>query len=218
MPKITSNTIVKNGMPFIGKILEQVEPFVDEMIITVSEKSTDGTVLEIETLRQKHPDKVFVDTENVVSPKYLTDVRNNQVKKSHGDWILILDDDDYWTPDQLQFCISELDKDPSVLCYAVNPYQLIDFENHDTSWSKKYFSKFLRRDGLRFKYPWPRELPIDSNGVNLYWKDNPAVKKLPYRLYHLSYLKSGSFRKEEWGKKYEDKVGLSSKLPQKVVI
>jgi glycosyltransferase involved in cell wall biosynthesis len=216
--KITSTTIVKNGMPFIGKILEQAEPLMDEMIITISEKSTDGSILEVEMFRQKHPDKVFVNTENVIAPSHLTGVRNDQVKKSHGDWILMLDDDDYWPQDQLQLCIEELDKDPEVLCYAVNPYQLIDYENHDASWSKKFFSKFIRRDGLTFKYPWPRELPIDSNGVKLYWKDNPKVKKLPYRFYHLSHIKGGSFRKESWGKKYEDKIGIIQKLPQKVII
>lgn len=211
---ISSNTIVRDGMPFIGKVLTQVAPYMEEMIITISEKSTDGTLTEIKKIQELYPNKVILNTENVASPGELTSVRNEQVKLTKSDWILFLDDDDYWPKDQLELCLAELDKDPNVLAYSVNPYQLIDMEHYDRSWIHKYFSKFLRREGLRYIKPWPRDLPADKDNKPLYHKWHPQVKNLPYKFYHLSYLKNKSFRTEEWAKDFKFKIGKSEKLPK----
>lgn len=205
-------------MPFIGKVLEQVAPFMEQMIITLSAKSSDGTFEELKRIKAKYPDKIVWDFENVSSPGELTDIRNQQVQKTKSDWILFLDDDDYWSSDQLELCLSELDKDPNILAYSVNPYQLTDWEHYDTSWNGKSFSKFLRKEGLRFVYPWPRDMPADKNGKLLYWKTNPQVKCLPYKFYHLSYLKPDSFRKENWAGSFRFKYGRTEKLEKPLKI
>lgn len=218
MPKITSNTICKNGMPFIGKVLEQVEPYMEEMIIHLSAKSNDGTRKVLQDLAEKYP-KIKLFEENVAIPAQLTEIRNRQVKMTKSDWILFLDDDDYWPKDQFELCLNELDKDPNVLSYSVNPYQLVDFENEDMSWKgKKYFAKFLRREGLRYIFPWPRDLPADKDNVPLYWKTHPQAKTLPYRFYHLALMKDHSFRSEEWAKKfvYPQRKLLKLKEPLKI--
>lgn len=202
MPKTSSNTIVKNGMPFIGKVLEQVEPYMEEMIIHLSIKSNDGTKEVLEEMAKKYP-KIKLFEENVSSPAQLTEIRNKQVEMTKSDWILFLDDDDYWPKDQLELCLKELDKDPKVLSYSVNPYQLVDWEHEDISWAgKKYFAKFLRREGLRYIYPWPRDLPADKHGRPVYWKTHPQAKTLPYKFYHLALIKGHSFRSEGWAGKF----------------
>jgi len=227
--RITSHTLVRNGMPYIGKVLRQVAPFMDEMVICLSEGSNDGTEAEIRKVLEPYWDKVIWMTENVgdkvvwinedvATKEELTDVENEMVRRSTGDWVLFLSDDDYWPEDQLKLCLAELDKDPNVLCYAVNPYQLIDLETHDDGWRNKWFSKFLRNKDLNFKFPWPQDMPY-SGDISLYWRHSPdVVKKLPHRFYHLSYLKEGSFRKEEWATKWrhrEERV-ISRKMPHKI--
>jgi glycosyltransferase involved in cell wall biosynthesis len=216
--KISSNTIVKQGMPFIGKVLEQVAPYMEKMIIHLSTKSTDGTFSVINQLNYAYPDKIELYLENVDNIGQLTSIRNEQVKKTKSDWILFLDDDDYWATDQLELCLNELDKDPNILAYSVNPYQLTDWEHYDTSWNNRSFSKFLRRKGLQFIHPYPRDMPADKNEKLLYWKTNALVKKLPYKFYHLSYLKNNSFRNEEWAKKFAFQKGRSEKLEKPLKI
>lgn len=219
---ITSNTIVKNGMPFIGVVLEQVAPYMDEMIITISKESSDGTLDVLLQLKEKYESKVFINLESVKEPGELTEIRNQQKQNSKGDWILFLDDDDYWPRDQLKLCMLDIEKDELInagfLAYSVSPYQLIDFEHYDTSWNGKSFSKWLKNTpGLQYIKPWPRDLPANE-GVPLYWKTHPKVKTLPYRFYHLSYLKSGSFRNEEWAKVFSHKIGKPERLTKPVVL
>ena len=203
MFKIISNTIVRDGMPFIGKVLEQVVPLMDKMVITLSEKSSDGTKDEILKISTKYPNKIILLYENVETRSLLTGERNRQLQNSDSEWVMILDDDDYWEIDQLEKCLAELPKDQEILACAVNPIQLLDKETFN-SWrdGKRWFSKFLRKTpDLHFINPWPRDMPI--NGEILHWKYSKKIKYLSYRFYHLSDLKTGSFRKiEDWSKKF----------------
>ena len=223
MTRISSNTIVKNGMPFIGKVLRQVAPLVDELIITISEKSEDETIKEVSRVFEDFPGKVFVDFENVTLPAELTQVEQAQVDRSKGDWILFLSDDDYWPTEELRGCLNELDKDKNILAYDVSPYQLMNEFQHDTRWrGHKWFSKFLRREGLRYIKDWPEELPADKDGNPLYWRTHKQVKHFPYYFYHLALLKDYSFRTEPWmkphnsNKAYRDQV--AGDLPQRVFL
>ena len=218
MATISANTIVRNGMPFIGKVLRQVAPLVDELRITISEKSNDGTVREVDKVFEDFPGKVFVDFENVENQGELTQVQQAQADKSTGEWILFLSDDDYWPINEFRKCVVELDKNPDVLAYSINPYQLLDYEHYDASWNNKSFSKFLRKEGMKYIGTWPRELPSDKYGKPLYWKTHARVQRLQHRFYHLSYLKDSSFRNEEWAKQFRFKRGKPVKLPHPVQI
>src|SRR3990167_10619265 len=175
---ITSNTLVCNGMPFIGKVLKQVAPYMDEMVICLSEKSNDGTEQEIKTALKDYWHKVVWMTENVQSKGKLTDVENQMNEKSTSEWVLFLSDDDYWTPDQLELCLAELDKNKDILSYSVSPYQLLDFEHYDSTWGQKFFAKFLRLEGLFYRFPWPQDMPCDATGTPLYWRTHPKIKVL----------------------------------------
>lgn len=189
-------------MPFIEKVLKQVEPFMEKMVITLSEKSNDGTAAIVHRFKQEHPQKVILLTENVKEPAQLTEERNKQLVHSPSDWILFLDDDDYWPVSQLQKCLKFLDKDKDTLAYAVSSYHLLDTEHCDYRSLFKFYSKFLRNtEGLHYLRTWPRDMPADKNEIFLHWESHPKVKILPYKFYHLMELKNHSFRKHEnWHK------------------
>src|SRR5688572_8530366 len=99
---IVSHSIVKNGQPFLDLILRQVEPYMNRMLITISEKSTDDSLEVLRKLEHDFPKKVRISFENVSDPSELTKERQKQVKDSYEDWILFLDDDDYWPEESLK--------------------------------------------------------------------------------------------------------------------
>ena len=182
--KIASNTIIKDGMPFIGKVLEQVEPYMDEMFITLSEKSTDGTKEIVEAFAKKYPNKVILDTENVKDLGDLADVQQSQIDRATSDWILFMSDDEYWPRFQLEKIIRLLDRKEDILAYSVGVYQLLNYEYHDNSWRKKFFPRFFKREGARFIKRWPRELIADKDNQHLSWKKHEKVRRLPFPDYH----------------------------------
>lgn len=218
--KIASHTIVKQGMPFIGKVLRQVAPFMDKMFVSVSQFSDDGTKEEVMRVIEENPGKIEFMEDGYSNPSDLTKLRQFQADRTVQDWILFLDDDDYWPADQLELCLKEIEKNDGTLAYSVNPYQLIDDWHYDASWYHKSFSKFLKKtDGFHYRGDWPRDLPCDDDGKPLYWKTHKQVKTLPYKFYHLALLKTHSFRHEDWAKdKFSYKVGSVAKLENQFVL
>lgn len=205
-------------MPFIGKVLEQVAPYMEKMIVTLSMKSNDETRELLYDLMRKY-DHIILLEENVSSPAQLTAVRNEQAQLTQSDWILFLDDDDYWPKDQLELCLKELPKDPDILAYSVSPCQLIDKEHYDNSlyWRRKSYSKFLRREGMHYRFPWPKDLPIDKDNVPLNWRYNSHTKKLSYYFYHLSYMKNYSFRNTKGFERFKTPAKVDKKKLEKPV-
>jgi glycosyltransferase involved in cell wall biosynthesis len=212
MPTICSHTIVRNGEPFIGPVLEQVIPFVDRCLVTLSVRSNDGTLKTLFDLKSKYPGKIQLMYENVSEPKDLTKERQKQIDMTTEDWILFLDDDDYWFPDDIKSIRSETKKD--VDGFSTNPYQVIDYEHYDINCRKKYFLKWFRNQpGLNYKRDWPRDI-LYLNDKALYWKDNPRVEKHPAKYLHLSYLKDHSFRKEKWAHNFAFTPRLKAIIPK----
>lgn len=209
-----SHTLVKNGKPFIDLVLRQVIPFANRCLITISEKSTDGTLEVLEQLKKEFSDKVFIDFENVQSPGQLTQERQKQVDKTFEDWILFLDDDDYWPEENLKEMVELIEKGEDIDAYSVMPYQVIDEYHYDLSWYNKSFTKwFKNQKGVHYRFPWPRDL-IYLNETLLYWKTNPRVPNLGKKFFHLSHIKNTSFRKEDWAVRFKEKAGIPSPFPE----
>lgn len=214
---ICSNTIVKNGKPFIGAVLRQALPYVNRAIVTISEKSDDGTLKILRELEKEFKPKVYIDFENVQAPRELTYVRQNQLKRVFEDWVWFLDDDDYWPNEKIEAMIKLMEEhndNPEVDALTMCPFQVIDEKHYDLSWLGRFFTKFFKQqEGVHYRHPWPRDLIYKGDEV-LYWKRNKKVLKVPPRFFHLSYLKGGSFRNEEWAKKFGHKVGKFAPFPE----
>lgn len=191
---ICSHTIVKNGQPFIDLVLKQVLPFVDRSIVTVSVKSKDGTKELLEKMAEENP-KINIIYENVYRIGDLTYERQLQVGRTTEDWILFLDDDDYWPTKSLEDLVQYLDMVKDIDGLAFNPIQLVDFTSDDESWRYKWFTKvFPNVRGLHYRFPWPKDaIYIDNRWC--YWRKNTRVLRCPYMKYfHLCNLKNESFR------------------------
>lgn len=216
---ICSNTIVKNGMPFIGLVLKQVEPFVDRQIVTISVKADHSTRNSVFRHASEYPHKVLLMFEDVKTPGELTLERQKQLDLVREGWVLFLDDDDYWPTESLQGLLNLINNEEDVDGYAFRPFQVIDKEFYDSSWNNKWFTKvFKKQPGVHYKYPWPRDL-IYKDETMLYWKKTSrVVRKEDIPFFHLSYIKNGSFRNEGWAKTFEHKIGSSELYPEKYKI
>lgn len=213
MKTFAVNMLVRNGQPFIGPILEQVIPYANRCLITISQRSSDGTLRVLKDLEEKYPEKIVLDYENVSAPKLLTLERQKQLDRTTEDWILFLDDDDYWFPKDIRWIRSEMERD--VDGFSCNPYQVIDYKSHDVSWRYKYFLKwFKNQPGLNYRKDWPRDL-LFLRDTPLYWRNNPRVPRHKAKYLHLSYLKHHSFRTEPWAWKFGFTTGQKAVIPVK---
>jgi len=194
---ICSHTIVKHGQPFIDLVLKQALPFVDRALVTISVKSKDGTKELLENMAKENP-KINLIYEDVYKPDYLTYERQLQVGRTTEDWILFLDDDDYWPTKSLEYVfdyINTIADSNETDGLAFNPIQLVDFDNYDASWNLKWFTKvFPNVKGLHYRFPWPKDaIYIDNRWC--YWRKNTRVKRIgSIKYFHLANLKNESFR------------------------
>ena len=199
MKTVCSHTLVKQGKPFIDLVLRQVIPFMERCLITISEKSTDGTLEILRKLEKEFPNKLYISFEKVQSVGELTQERQKQLDQTVEDWCLFLDDDDYWPTDSIEEMIKWIEKEgDNVEGFVSRPYQVIDSRHYDGSWRYKWYLKWFRNQpGLNYRDPWPRDI-LYLNDTKLYWRFNKRVPRLPPKFFHLSYLKDYSFRDEKW--------------------
>lgn len=210
-----SHTLVRQGMPFIEPVLRQVIPFADRCLITVSKKSTDGTLEVVEKLVNEFPTKVYMFKEDVNKPKELTHERQKLLDRTTEDWILFLDSDDLWPTESIKKVLKYLGE--NVDAFAFNPYQVINEKVYDASWKNKHFTKWFRnQSGLHYEKPWPRDLIFVDDRM-LYWKKNKRVKRLPIRYFHLANLMKWRFRDEKWAKKYKINIGKKKRYPETII-
>ncbi len=209
MATITSNTIVKNGMPFIGKILKRTLPYVDQMIITLSFKSDENTIKEVKNIVDP---KIEIYWEDVQSKWELTEVENEQINRSKGDWILLLEDDDLWPSKELEKYLSYA-KDPGdYLAFSVNPFQLVTWDTYDYDKDDKCYPKLFKKRGASMEKPIPKNILVNS-GIKL-MGDIPQIKRTECRYFHVPTLKEHSFRNETVWSKYRYKRIKPAKLPE----
>lgn len=193
---ISAHTLVKNGMPFIVPVIQNVFPYIDHFLITISEKSNDGTREALEDLQRQYPEKVEIFTENVAIARDLTKERQKMVERTTDDWIMVLDDDDWWPQASMEAVVSVLREAKDVDGFCMLGIQVLDENNSDYNWRKSYLTKFIRnQEGLWWRKPWPKDLPYWGDvPISLRWDEK--AYKLPFPFLHLSEIKPHSFRNE----------------------
>lgn len=193
-------------MPFIEPVLRQVEPFMDSMLVTVSEKSTDGTREVLAKLQSEWKGKLVVDTENVKRPGELTKERQKQLDRTpRGAWVLFLDSDDWWPEDSLESI--DMFLKPDVDGLSVCPYQVFNEKYHDSSWKNRWFTKWFRNDeGVHYQGDWPRDMIYKGKNI-LYWRRNDKAPRVAVRFFHLANLMDWRFRDLPEFAEYKGRLG-----------
>ena len=209
--RLTSTTIVKNGMPFIGLALRIALPHVDQMIITISVKADEETIKEVFSLRDP---KVEIYWEDIKEKGELTRIENEQFARAKGEWIWMIDDDELWPEEDLLKVFSHFKEDIDSI--SINPFQVLDSKHHEWSFRHKFLSKFFKRDGVKMGIPFPRNM-LFKHGKMLNWRKNSRTLRVPYRYFHMPLVKEHSFRNESRWKQYAYKKNTPIPIPNDYV-
>ena len=209
--RLTSTTIVKNGMPFIGLALRIALPHVDQMIITISAKADEATIKEVFSLRDP---KVEIYWEDIEEKGELTRIENEQFARAKGEWIWMIDDDELWPEEDLLKVFTHFREDIDSI--SINPFQVLDSKHHEASFRDKSFSKFFKRKGVRMIVPFPRNR-LAKNGKLLNWRYNKRTLKVPYKYFHMPLVKEYSFRNEPRWKQYVYRKSTPIPIPDEYI-
>ena len=104
---ITAHVLVKNEENYIWYAVNSVLPYVDKMLI-FDTGSTDKTVEIIKGILAKDKDKkIIFEEKGEVDKQKHTDLRNEMIKRTITDWILLLDGDEVWDTSQIKNVLME---------------------------------------------------------------------------------------------------------------
>lgn len=111
MPRVSVVMPSYNHAPFVRKAVESVltQSFADLELLVNDDASTDGTPDVVSTIRDSRLTLHVFDTNNGASASV-----NNALERAQGEYIAILNSDDFFLPGKLDLQVRYLDENPSV--------------------------------------------------------------------------------------------------------
>ena len=165
-PFVSILTLVYNHSAFIGQTIDSVlgQTFQNWEWIILDDGSTDGTGA---IIRQIEDSRIHYCFQEHAGVSHLTRTYNKALSMCSGEFIALLDGDDYWPEYKIEIQLKSFDDSDAVLsygeCFIVNPK------------GKKIFYKYLPEDpGIANNYPVGsalKELLLDKHCFLL----NPTV-------------------------------------------
>ncbi len=145
---------VYNVEKYLSECVESVLKLKSDFeIILVNDGSTDNSGGLCDSLAQKDSRIKVIHKEN----GGLSSARNEGIKKAGGDYVMFLDSDDFFDPEETDLMLSNLGSSP-VLLGLYNLY----FEEK-SEFIKENCDSFLKLNGLVNIDDFLREIPFDSN-------------------------------------------------------
>lgn len=219
--KIWVNCIVNNEENFIWFAINSVLKYVDKILVWDT-GSTDGTV---EIIKQIKSDKIEFREIGKVDADEFTKMRQEMLKQSVCDWVLILDGDEIWWDASISQLISRINKNNSEgivvpMKVAVGDiyhlqdeeagqYHLLGRKGH---LSLKAFSKKI--PGLHVDWPYGKEGFFDGDGKLIQEREKIIFLDTPFL--HVTHLRRSALKREYNKFKYEigEKVSDNFKFPE----
>jgi glycosyltransferase involved in cell wall biosynthesis len=113
MKKVSILIPAYNAAQYLPQALDSVlaQTFKDFEIILIDDGSKDNTRAIVEEFQKQCPDKIrYIYQEN----QGLSGARNAGLQQAKGEFIALLDADDMWCPERLEFGIKAIEADPSI--------------------------------------------------------------------------------------------------------
>lgn len=211
--KIWVNTIVNNEENFIWFAILSVVDFVDKVLVWDT-GSTDRTVEIIKEVKRIKGDKIDFKEVGEVNKKDFPKFRQEMLKESSCDWILILDGDEIWWEDSIKRLVTKINKSGNKIDGIVVPmvvpagdiYHIQDekagkyhIKGKTGHISLKAFSKNI--PNLYVDLPYGKEGFFDNEGKLIQQRERIVFINAPFL--HVTHLKR-STRKRKYEKfKYE---------------
>lgn len=197
MSSICSNTLLKNSADFIEPCLNSVLPYVDRAIVSVDRTSTDGTIDILERMAGENP-KIELDFYTIENPT--TDLpreRNRQLKKTKEDWVWIVDDDEYYLPEDVLRLKEIMEREKRYEAIAFRAWFVVDENHHHPSRGRHRMERIFRnKPTLNWRGEWSREAIHDGNRwISSHNMDDTVIDVgTDIKYIHLSYLKKYTWR------------------------
>lgn len=206
--KITVNCLIKNEERFVWFALNSVLDWVDEILVWDT-GSTDKT---IEIVKLIDNPKVKFQKKGLQTRKELVALRQQMLKMSDCDWVMILDGDEVWGRKAIEDCKHKvLNAKADVV---VSPVKMLvgDIFHYQEERAGQYSIagklghyniRFLRRNipGLCLVGIYPNEAYVDNRGTKVQDFSNERILFLDEPYLHASYLRNQSYKTS--GIKYE---------------
>lgn len=207
--KISLAMIAKNEGKHIKRCLDTVRDIVDEMIV-VDTGSNDNTVHIAEKCGAKVFDFEWCDDFSVA--------RNYATEKCSGDWILVLDADEYISIGNRK-TLEEFIKTNGNAIGRIEQHNKYEDEN-GLAFSSEYISRFYPRD-IKFKGIIHEQLDSNINRIKMdfrvehsgYYKVNKSQRNLPLLLKQLENNPEDTYTLYQIGRTlYVDKAYLEAQI------
>ncbi len=219
--------VVKNEDKWVWYAINSVLPFVDQFLITDT-GSSDNTLKLIKSINSS---KIELSRTVITRPSQLTQIRNDQIKATKGDWLWVVDGDEVYT-NELCDEIAAATKNSKFHGIAVRRFDLLGDVYHRQSESVGSYqmlgesghlvSRLLRLSsypGLHVERDYPLEAYVDGQG-NVTHEGDPIHWYITgNHLFHAMYLKRSSlgsklpmFNRSKY--KIESGIPITTKLPE----
>lgn len=173
-----------NSAEYIRNALDSIKAqiFTDYELIVVCDSCKDDT----EAIAREYTDKVYVvDFENEGK------TRNVGLDAATGEWILFMDDDDWWPHEKVLALLDVcLFKDIDIMCFGFH-WRHKGYAppgDYYAVWNKCWRRSFV--DDTRF--PPDMKNRSDVGFHNIMWAKSPRVSLLDECLYYYNYMREGS--------------------------
>ena len=203
--KISVNMIVRNGEDFVLPCLEAVLPFASQVLVTVDSRSRDQTKTILYGLQKKWS-KLGVYVWKVDNPLLdLVAMRNDQLERSTGEWVWIVDSDEYYLSTEIPKMwqtIGDLHIEEDCNFFSVktiSPWTMTLC--HRGSSNIMSGAKVLRivRNSPRLKWlgSWGKEqLTYNSESISDRRRETKNHRRLNFSFIHFTHWKKDAWRQE----------------------
>ncbi len=175
-----------NSAEFMRKGLDSIkrQTFTDYELIIVCDACTDSTA----DIAREYGDKVFE-----IDAGRCGIARNTGLDAAQGEWILFMDDDDWWSRDDAFQIIHDSLGAEDVLCFGF--YWPAGGDSYNTPayqypaiWNKAWRRSFVQEHGFRFP-DWEHS---DDEGFHRAAIPHAKLAFIREVLYHYNYMRPGS--------------------------
>ena len=118
---VTVHTIVQNEEKYLWFSVMSIIDFVDEVFIWDT-GSTDNTVPIIKEIKKLYPNKIYFKEVGMVDPDKFTSIRQEMLRETTSDWLMIVDGDEVWWNDRIREVVSIINQNGNSLDTIVNRY------------------------------------------------------------------------------------------------
>lgn len=183
---------VYNQEELVIRCLDSIPKRKDIEIIVINDGSTDNTILSLE----KYQEEVYENLKIITYDKNkgVSYARNQGLKVAKGEYILMVDSDDYIFPNEFERIMDKYLKGRDMIYYNMEDnYHKVYTCNEQNYICRWGMFKFIRRDFIkRLRFSVGKQYAEDKEFTMKLLDRNPRLVFTGLTMYHYNYPRSGS--------------------------